>query len=281
MEEEFYELRPNMTAMTWYRFFRAMTFSLLLHIPFIIYFAVKSMPTVSILLFFTFVIFLILSPHSIWTSYNKEIYIFYPDRIVKRYGGVYSDKQQIIKIKNITYLTLATEILERKIFGTGDVMIESAGSGNVKLKLNCMDNPEEVLDYVEELMNYNKINIKRTKNIVFAKPEFYNTLVRSLLIFGAFPPSIIAIPFIIMKFKAMSYAIDSHRVILKEGVFYKKQTSIMVDELDRISYYQGKIHQMLNNGNIEIKKMGSKKPSLIIMDVNNYMEVYDRLKGKI
>ncbi len=165
-----YESKPNRNSFLLYRFLWS-AFGLTLFILFI-GFGVAAFTA------FPFWPFVIAWPVFLWWSwfkrsikYKKEVYQFLDDRIVAKHGTVFSDGQTELLIKNITSVAMRLPWLEGKLFGTGTISIQSAGSGLSEVTLVHMDKPREFFDYVRKIMQRHGFKLKQDKVIQEETPH--------------------------------------------------------------------------------------------------------------
>ncbi len=78
----------------------------------------------------------------------------------------------------------------------------------------------------------------------------------------------------------ISYRLDAYRVIKKEGVIYKRQTSVIYDKIDFIGTSAGLLNKIFGNGNIMVNTVGSSRTELTIRNIPDYKEFYKKLKER-
>ncbi|MGM0641962.1 MAG: PH domain-containing protein [Thermotogota bacterium] len=120
---------------------------------------------------FLFVFLLVFTFYSLeaFFRYKKSRYIFQDDRIIQYSGGIFSDSQTELIIKNITHIKRSYPFIEYAIFKTGHICIEAAGSLESEVHINSVDNVEDILELLEKSMsnngfNLNRDNLKYTEN---------------------------------------------------------------------------------------------------------------------
>ncbi len=129
-------------------------------------------------------------------SYKKEKYIFHEHKIVHKSGEIFSDSETELNINKITHVSLKLPFIENKLFGTGKVDIEAAGSGRTEIFLICIDNPEQIYDYVKDIMKNSGFGLTMKEQLLSVKPNlfaaFFETgktflgTIFSLFLFGAY-----------------------------------------------------------------------------------------------
>lgn len=181
---ESYELKPNKRAFVTFMFAKRFIFFLILFI--ILYFVITHFFPVSYLYFVIAFIFLeIFSYISLSVQYKKEKYIFLPNKIIRKSGGIFFDHEVELIVRNITHVTLSLPFLENKLFHTGDIRIESAGTGITEISLLSIDNPKEVYEFIERLMRHNGFKLTKSKLIEQESPATLGIIFEVLKNFGA------------------------------------------------------------------------------------------------
>lgn len=93
--------------------------------------------------------------------YKKRRYVFQDDRILQYSGGIFSDSQTELLVKNITNVRRVYPFIEYGIFKTGHIRIEAAGSRESEVHINSVDNVEELMDLTEGVMAGNGFNLSK------------------------------------------------------------------------------------------------------------------------
>ncbi len=145
------ELRPNKQVFFSYHLFqRFISFLIFFGILYTIIVQFVSFSIVFLLL--PIIFFTLLSAVTLFVRSRKEQYIFFEDKIVRISGGVFWDSRAELPLRNITHVALELPFLENKLFGTGNLSIESAGSDATEIFLIAIDTPQEYYTFVEKLM---------------------------------------------------------------------------------------------------------------------------------
>jgi len=122
-------------------------------------------------------------------QFRKAFYEFHGERIVAKGGGILSNYQTELIVKNITHVTVVRPFLRHKFFGVGNVKIESAGSGAVEIFLNSIEKPMEKYEFVQGLMKSNGFSLQKKELVQHEKPAKLGVLFE---VFGYFVGSIFA-----------------------------------------------------------------------------------------
>ena len=165
-----YEKKPNKTAFVAFKFIK-ITFYLIIFFV-ILYFIQRNFFRISLLTFFLafFVIegliYLILN-----IKYKKERYIFLENKIIKKSGSIFSDSETELVIRNITNVVMKLPFIENKLFLTGYINIQSAGSGKAEIRLSSVDKPREMFSYIEKMMKHNGFKLTMSRLVQQEKPS--------------------------------------------------------------------------------------------------------------
>ena len=104
-------------------------------------------------------------------QYKKEEYVILPDRIQRLSGGIFSDAKTELLIKNITEISLVLPFMEHTFFGTGQVKIQSAGSGFVEIAISSIDHPEKIYRTLEQLMKQRGFQLSKKQLLQQERPK--------------------------------------------------------------------------------------------------------------
>ena len=165
-----YELKPNRTAFVNYRFAIRFIYSLIFFL--VVYFIINRFFPVSALYFIiVFILVELFSYYSLTVQYKKEKYVFLSNKIIRNGGGIFSDYEVELIVRNITHITMRLPFIENKLFQTGNISIESAGTGVTEVFLRNLDNPKQIYDYIEKLMRYNGFKLTKANLIQQEQPS--------------------------------------------------------------------------------------------------------------
>ncbi len=168
---ESYEIKPNKTAFVSYAYAKMFLFSLLFFIA--LYYAVNIFAgAYTIYVIAAFALFQAFDYYSLCVRYRKEKYIFLDNKLIHKSGSIFSDSQTELLVKNITHVGMRLNYIEHRIlFETGNISIESAGSGGTEVHLRSIDNPEKIYVYTEELMKQNGFKLAKESIIQQERPS--------------------------------------------------------------------------------------------------------------
>ncbi len=163
-------IRPNKTAFVDYRFAVRFIYSLIFFS--FLYFLINQFFSLSVLYFLTvFVLLNLLSYYSLTVQYKKEKYIFLPNKIIRKGGGIFSDYEVELIVKNITHITMHLPFIKNKLFQTGEVSIESAGTGATEVFLRSLDDPKQIYDYIKKVMRNNGFKLTKANLLQQEQPS--------------------------------------------------------------------------------------------------------------
>ena len=183
-----------------------------------------SFPTLLII----FVTLQVLGIYSISVSYKKQKFIIKSDKIIEKSGGIFSDSEKELNIRNITHLQLTLGYIEQKLFQTGSVTIESAGSNFSEIGMSSMSNAVDIYEKMQELMVENGFQIQRKEVLTEDKPDKTAVLVQlainSLFWIGGFVFSLVALgplSIFVLMIAAVALVFNYYSLIKKEYKLYQ------------------------------------------------------------
>jgi len=81
--------------------------------------------------------------------------------------------------------------------------------------------------------------------------------------------------------KAISFQIQSFRIVKKSGIFYRRQISILFAKIDHINKSQGFTNKIFKNGNVSIHTIGSSALEINVQNLKHYQDFYEKMKQEI
>lgn len=180
--EPLFELKPNKTAFVKWRFALGTIIPLIILIA--LFIALSSV--LLWLLVPALILFLIwraFDYYSLTVAFRKEKYLFYPNKIIAKYGGIFHDRETELVIKNITHVKLVRPWLEYKFFKTGRVIVELAGSAMAEAVFNSVDKPEEAYAHMAKVMKENGFRLNKGRQIQKEKPSRIGVFFETMRIF--------------------------------------------------------------------------------------------------
>lgn len=92
-------------------------------------------------------------------KFKKTKYQFFEDRIIVHSGGLFSNTENELVLKNVTHVKLIRPWIENKLYSTGRVEIHSAGSAGAEISLTSIAQSEKYYPYVEELLEKRRFTL--------------------------------------------------------------------------------------------------------------------------
>jgi len=162
--------------------------------------------------------------------------------------------------------------------------------GNV-LNVRYIDNPHDIVDLLEEFMQY-KIDPKnydrskvlekfKSENLLITKSSFANELVTLLIVSLFLWVLVIAIPIKILELNKRRYLIQGHRVLALQGIIYRSKTSILYSKIDNINIQQGAFNKIFKNSTITLETAGSLMPEMFLQNIKDANNIQEIIKQKI
>jgi membrane protein YdbS with pleckstrin-like domain len=252
--------------------------------------------TLKLSIIFFIIILPLLITYNIYAKhieYNKTFYEIYPHKIIEKSGGIFSDYDIELSIKNITHIILKLPYIKNKLFETGAIKIESAGSNLTSIFLSDIENSEEIYKYLQTLMQHNNFSLKKDKLIQQEKPasvgiilEIISILIGSFAtlffislsiapIILAFSQKIVIIILILLSLLVISvsiltyavfryldlkkrrYKLYSDTITYSEGFLTKYYSFIPIENLSNSSINQNLIEKIFGIYDVMISCQGS------------------------
>lgn len=108
--------------------------------------------------------------------FAKTRYLIYPDRIVLESGGLLSERSVDLQFTNVTRSGLTLPFIEHRLYETGHITIEAAGSAAAEIVLESVDEPRAVFDSLTESLRSNGFSLARGRKVQQEKPGFVGSL---------------------------------------------------------------------------------------------------------
>ncbi len=112
-----------------------------------------------------------LNSASALVAYKKESYEINGGFIRATKGGLFSDAEVELDVRNITHVKQHLPWLRHKLFGVGDLLIESAGSADSEVRMRAMTDPDRLYAQLQELMQENGYSLKRSRLLHQEQPN--------------------------------------------------------------------------------------------------------------
>jgi uncharacterized membrane protein YdbT with pleckstrin-like domain len=91
---------------------------------------------------------------------------------------------------------------------------------------------------------------------------------------------VLALAWITLSIRVISYELDEKKVSKKWGVFYKNKQVIHFADIDFIGNDQGAINKLFRTGNITVNTVGSSATDMILADLADEKQFYTELKSR-
>ena len=225
--------------------------------------------------------------YSTKVRYEKTKYRFDKTRIVTATGGPFSDSSTELEIRNVTHVKLVLPWIEHKLFGTGAVHVQSAGTAGVEAHLLYLDEPERVYTIVQELMKQNGFSLSSEKNLMETRASPTGAIIDVitasigtlfvLLYFGGasiipllmISPVLLIIPAIVLIISAIGlyayylnsvskiYTITEDGVYYDEGFLTKRRAVIPVENLSNSQIQEPLFKRIFGVSDVIVSCQGS------------------------
>ena len=112
-----------------------------------------------------------------------------------------------------------------------------------------------------------------------ARPSPANTVVPLGLLGIVFFPALLGLPFAWWTVAVRRYAIETDRVVRRDGILFARVTSVLYNRIDSIQKNQGALGKAFGNGNVTLMTAGSSAPDMGIANVPDFGPVYDTIRA--
>lgn len=301
VEENIEYKKPNAKSFVFLRF---ITRSIVLVVFAIVaLFFVKFLFGVNISLNYLFIFLTLLVIYnyiSLSVQYKKEKYFFFKDKLIHQGGGIFTDFKNELNIKNITHVNMTLPFIENKLFKTGHVRIESAGTSASEIFLKSVNTPKSFYEKIMQIMRENGFKLTLKNKLQEAKPHVLAVIfeiigiVFATIFFGTimildffsenkinikefmakysdiiFPCliviSVLGLFFLVFRFldlKKRLYQLYDDTIVYREGFLSKHYSFMPVENLTDSSIKQSFISRIFGLYDVKISCQGSKQEIL-------------------
>ncbi|MFH1439422.1 MAG: PH domain-containing protein [Candidatus Woesearchaeota archaeon] len=285
-----HELKPNRTAFVTYSFIKSFIITFLF---FSVVGIIASIFTGTFVWLILFIIIIVVIEaiiyYSLTVRYNKERYIFTANKIIHKSGGIFSDNETELIVKNITNVSMVLPFIENKLLNTGNIAIQSAGSSAAEVYLSSISSYGKTYDYIQKLMQHNGFKLTKSKLVQEEQPSligaffeamrnfistafivimffFYmidkikniNTIIIALVI--SIPVIIFLISFPVFTFldlKNRRYRIYNDTITYKEGFLTKNYSIMPMENLSDTTTTQTLVDKIFSLYDVQISCQGT------------------------
>ncbi len=220
-----------------------------------------------------------------YIQYQKESYEILPDKIIYKSGSLFFDRQVDLPLAKVTLVEQVMPFIETSLFKTGNIRIETAGSGHVEVQLTSITGTQKVRKFIEEKLMDLGMDLGQDELVQTEKPTVIGAilgsvtwLIGSLAVFiwlSAFllevlPIALIAfIGFLVvfvgmslgvlryLDYKSRQYLVYRGSLVYDEGFLTKKYAFIPLANLSDSLTTQGLIHKIFGFYDIVLSTRGS------------------------
>ncbi len=112
-------------------------------------------------------------------TYRKERYQLQHSRLICHRGGLFRDEATELEIRNITHVKVKLPWLRYKLFRTGDVIVETAGTSK-PMVMRAIREPETVYAEMRGRMKYNGYDLSKRELLHEEKPSILGVIVECI-----------------------------------------------------------------------------------------------------
>jgi len=112
-----------------------------------------------------------------------------------------------------------------------------------------------------------------------ARPALGNAVLSMVLVGILLFPVWFFIPLVILRLRRTSFRVEAERVVVEQGILYRKHTSVLFDRIDSLKQGQGPFNKLFGNGDITLFTAGSSTPDLKLSAVPGYGRLYQLIRS--
>ena len=113
-------------------------------------------------------------------------------------------------------------------------------------------------------------------------PALANSLVGLIFVSIAVAPLVVllplTVPWMVLVVRRRRYFVERHRVLVRRGILYRSQASILHDRIDSLRRNQRLLGKCFGNGTVTILTAGSSQPDLELTNAPDYLQLYELLQ---
>lgn len=218
-------------------------------------------------------------------QYQKESYEILPDKIIYKSGSLFFDRQVDLPLAKVTLVEQVMPFIETSLFKTGNIRIETAGSGSTEVQLTSITDTKQVRKFLEERLMDLGMDLGKDELVQTEKPTVIGSILGTLTwLLGSFavfawasaflaevlPLVMIALAALLviaigvafgvlryLDFKRRRYLLYRGVVVYDEGFLTKKYAFIPLANLSDSETSQGLIHKIFGFYDIVLSTRGS------------------------
>jgi membrane protein YdbS with pleckstrin-like domain len=80
--------------------------------------------------------------------------------------------------------------------------------------------------------------------------------------------------------KRVEYTLEPHRVVVRRGVFFRRETSMLVGRIDSLEQRQGAIGKLFGTGTVTLHTAGSSRPDLALHALPNHAAMHAAIRQR-
>ena len=93
-------------------------------------------------------------------AYDKLTFTITEQKIIAKGGAIFTDFESELTVRNITHIRKVLPFLEHYFYKTGNIVIDSAGSGISQIVIESVDHPDDVFENIKRIMRSNGFSLQ-------------------------------------------------------------------------------------------------------------------------
>ena len=105
-----------------------------------------------------------------YVTYSKQSYAWSKHEVLFKAGTLTSDFETELKYNNITHVRLIKPFIEYRLFGTGHILIEAAGSADTEVLMQSVYDPEAIYVEIQDILSASTFSLSYDKLLLKERP---------------------------------------------------------------------------------------------------------------
>ncbi|WP_193212825.1 PH domain-containing protein [Luteolibacter marinus] len=228
--------------------------------------------------------------------------LLFHDHFVEAEQGVFAKRHFLARYGNIKRLKVTRypggETGDLEVFVAGEEVQQQADkgdkNGSVKITRPCSFTSRFLPDVsgtgllLDDILDGRAdptpraVSAEPLELLLESKRAVGNAVVKLILLSILLLPLVVllplTIPLTVWRVKRWRYRVDPSRVVAAWGIFYRSESSILLDRVDSLQQSQGPVNKLFRNGNVTLMTAGSSKPDLKLPDASSFPDLYRTIR---
>lgn len=112
-----------------------------------------------------------------WFKANKERYEIANNKLIYKSGGIIADNEIEVDLRNVTLVKLKLPFIEHKLFGTGEISLETSGNAAQEAKLRSIAQPKSTYEAILKELKQVGFGLNQEEIIQQEQPSYLAVII--------------------------------------------------------------------------------------------------------